>query len=242
MSKKIKITILDKHPIICSALSYFLGRENGLDVIGTYSNRDELIADNNQQAAEILILDYSLGDNNFDGVMLIKHLLFRAPTLKIIIFSDQESSAIVQEAISAGAKAYVGKSKSHEYLLEAIYSISSKDCVFLPPDLKQKISRFRQCKPRAKKNILNEELEVIEKLKLQSLSTREIEVIRCMLEGRNITEISIKFSRSRKTISAQKQSALRKLGISSNMELFLYRDFIMNDKTIPAPTDFNVND
>ncbi len=52
------------------------------------------------------------------------------------------------------------------------------------------------------------------------LSNREQEVIRCYLAGMTVSDIAKKFNRSLKTISAQKASAFRKLGVTSNNELF----------------------
>ena len=56
-----------------------------------------------------------------------------------------------------------------------------------------------------------------------ALTPREHEVLRCMLEGMSITAIARKFSRAVATISAQKHSALRKLGLRSTHELFRLR-------------------
>ncbi|MGF6590101.1 helix-turn-helix domain-containing protein [Pseudomonas sp. 2835] len=52
------------------------------------------------------------------------------------------------------------------------------------------------------------------------LSSREQEVIRCYLAGMTVSEIAKKFNRSLKTISTQKAAAFRKLGVTSNNELF----------------------
>lgn len=52
------------------------------------------------------------------------------------------------------------------------------------------------------------------------MTSREQEVIRCYLAGMTITEIAEKFNRSIKTISTQKTTAFRKLGVTSNNELF----------------------
>ncbi len=51
---------------------------------------------------------------------------------------------------------------------------------------------------------------------------KEQEVLRCFLDGMTVNSIAAKFSRSASTISTQKQSAYRKLGISSDSELFKF--------------------
>ncbi|MNH45250.1 Transcriptional regulatory protein RcsB [compost metagenome] len=58
------------------------------------------------------------------------------------------------------------------------------------------------------------------------MSAREREVIRCYLAGMTVTEIAEKFKRSIKTISSQKATAFRKLGVTSNNELFKIRHTI----------------
>lgn len=58
------------------------------------------------------------------------------------------------------------------------------------------------------------------------LSPREHEVLRFFLAGMSVSEIASKFFRSPKTISAQKQSAYRKLGIRNDAELFAVRNLI----------------
>gem|GEM_PF-3949252 len=54
------------------------------------------------------------------------------------------------------------------------------------------------------------------------LTLKEQEVLRCFLDGMSVNSIAAKFSRSASTISTQKQSAYRKLGIRSDCELFKF--------------------
>ncbi|KAF0855677.1 hypothetical protein Y788_11435 [Pantoea dispersa 625] len=58
---------------------------------------------------------------------------------------------------------------------------------------------------------------------LKMLSPKEQEVIRCFLAGMTVTDIAEKFARSLKTVSGQKQSALRKLGLKADHELFIIK-------------------
>lgn len=229
MKKKIKIAIIDKHPLICSALSYFLGREADLDVVGSYVDVENLTADKEFESMEVIIMEYSLGNKNLDGLMLIKRILKSSPDVKLIVYSENESIAIVREAIYAGARAYIGKSKGIETILKAIYFVNSNAGLFLPENLKKELIKSTTYNPLKFQSYSIQGFSTIDTLnRMNSLSTREVEVIRCMLEGRSVTEVSIKFSRSRKTISCQKLSAYRKLGIKSDVELFQYRDFIVN--------------
>ena len=52
-------------------------------------------------------------------------------------------------------------------------------------------------------------------------------MIRCFITGMTVTEIAEKFNRSLKTISGQKQSAIRKLGLKADHELFIIKDELL---------------
>ncbi|MGL4270873.1 MAG: helix-turn-helix domain-containing protein, partial [Pseudomonas paracarnis] len=54
------------------------------------------------------------------------------------------------------------------------------------------------------------------------LTPKEREVLRCFLDGMSVSSIAAKFSRSASTISTQKQSAYRKLGVRNDSELFKF--------------------
>ena len=75
-------------------------------------------------------------------------------------------------------------------------------------------------------NHIGDEQNRDEALRFVSLSAREQDVIRCYLTGMTITDIAEKFNRSIKTISSQKASAFRKLGVVSNNELFRIKHII----------------
>ena len=79
---------------------------------------------------------------------------------------------------------------------------------------------------------INENLDLSSKgnmyEKVKTLSPREVEVVRCFLDGLSVSQIAVKFKRSRKTVSGQKQSALKKLGLRSDSELFKYSHDLMS--------------
>lgn len=57
---------------------------------------------------------------------------------------------------------------------------------------------------------------------LEQLTPREVDVLRLYGSGLAVGEITIRLCRSKQTISAQKSSAMRKLGLDSNAGLFIY--------------------
>jgi DNA-binding NarL/FixJ family response regulator len=219
--KTIRVAVLDDHPLIRKALQYSLLTEEGISLVGLYGNRKEAIPSLREQEVDVLVLDYLLGDDEMDGLHLIKHLRSHYPRLKILVSSALESPAIVQLVLKAGVRGFVGKSQEQETLISGIRAVGAGRH-FLTSDMQFELDKFQESDKEMQSYIEPRPAGEGIKLLTRDLSPREIEVIRCYLDGMTIMQIAAKYSRSRKTISGQKQSALRKLGLRSDLELFKF--------------------
>ncbi|NWA63435.1 response regulator transcription factor [Pantoea sp. B9002] len=224
----IKVAILDDHPLIRKALHYSLEYELDLNLVGMYKNRQEITSALQNGEIDLLVLDYLLAEEDFDGLQLVKHFRLHYPKLKILVSSAIESPAVVNQVIKAGVMGFVGKSKEQEELIAAIRKVASGKR-YLSTDMQHELDMFNEpdadmypyIAPSVRPG--GKDIEIL----VRELTPREMEVIRCYLAGLNITQIAEKFNRSRKTISGQKQGALRKLGMKSDVELFRYQDLII---------------
>lgn len=220
----LRVAVVDDHPLIRKAVQYSLEYESDMVLTASCKSRDEIIPYLNRGEVDVLVLDYLLeGSKNMDGLQLVKHLILHYPTVKILLYSSVESAAVVQLVVKAGAKGFIGKSKELEELIEAIRYVAT-DKLFLTADMQHELDKFsvaeKSMRPFIPVRPEGAEAEVL----FRALSPREVEVIRCYLGGQSIAEIALKYNRSRKTISGQKQSALRKLGLSADVQLFKFKD------------------
>lgn len=215
----LRVAVLDDHSLIRLALNARLSREADLSVVGVFSGSAELISALRKVDVDLLVLDYQLHEDELDGLNLIRLLRKQYPHLLILISSSAEKPAIVNLAIGAGANGFLGKSQPVDDLLVAIRTIASGQ-MYLSTHMAFELD---------KKPVTGEELvTVIGAAALgdallvthAALSPKEREVLRCCLEGMKVSQIALKFMRSRKTISGQKQSAFRKMGIRTDVELF----------------------
>ncbi|WP_105102063.1 response regulator transcription factor [Microbulbifer pacificus] len=213
-NKKLRVAVLDDHPLMCQAISARLDREVDFDVCGVFDSSKELFSSISENCPDLLILDYMLSKDELDGLALIKRLHIRFPLMKLLISSSAEDSVTVRLAIKAGASGFVGKSQSPDELVAAVRKLW-KGNVYIPP---------WAVDANSQSSLAGNEGENL--LRLNDLSPRELEVLRCYVSGMTVTEIAKKYSRSCKTISTQKQSALNKLGIRSEAELFKFSHLI----------------
>lgn len=215
----LRVAILDDHAMIRKGFGFHIGSEHDLKLVAMYASSCELLAGLRSESVDVLVLDYSLQQDELDGLNLIRLLRIRHPEVRILVFSSAESLATISLALRAGARGFVGKSQEVEELLEAIRTVAGER-VYLAPDIALELGHVHAG---------HADDEVSRSVRVDSgsalvsnplLSPKEQEVLRCCLEGMSVSQIAHKFSRSRKTISGQKQSAFRKLGVSCDSELY----------------------
>jgi len=211
--KPIRIALLDDHAVVRHGLANTLAAETNFEVVGIYERSRDLIAGLATAPADLLLLDFSLSPDELDGVSLIRALRVKFPACQILILSSHHDPATVGLAMRVGARGVVGKGEDMTQLIKAIRKVAS-GAVYLSTDMTYRLAETVTSDTRKASD------EVPDALILAELTSREQEVIRCYLAGMTITEIAEKFNRSIKTISTQKTSAFRKLGVTSNNELF----------------------
>ncbi|MBZ6392450.1 MAG: response regulator transcription factor [Pantoea dispersa] len=222
MSKPtIRLAILDDHPIIRRSFQVVASNTEDICIVGNFGHSLELFDWLKKERCDVLMLDYILQSDEPDGLTLIKKLLSRHPKLKILLISSMESLAVIRTAFMLGVYGYIAKREDTTHYIQAIRSVASHQRYipdYILVELAQVPTRKRD------KTLQNGQQPFNKSMMSRLLTARETEVIRCFLDGMTIVEISAKLKRSRKTISGHKQAGLRKLGLTSDLELFKYRD------------------
>ncbi|KAF1039744.1 MAG: Transcriptional regulatory protein UhpA [Herbaspirillum frisingense] len=208
----VRIALLDDHAVVRYGFARRLAEEPDFQVVGIFATSRELMASLRTTPADLLIIDYALGSNDIDGLNLIRVLKVRFPRCKILVSSSHYNPATVALAMKAGARGFVGKSQELSELIQAV-RVVSVGRVHLSGFMAGELDAMMTAGAAAalRSDSLSEHA---------ALSPREREVLRCCLDGMTVTEIAEKFARSVKTISGQKQSAFRKLGVRNDNELF----------------------
>ena len=213
----VRIALLDDHAVVRYGLAGRLAEEPDLQVVGMFSSSKEMMAGLRRTPADILLIDYSLGSNDIDGLNLIRALRVHFPDSRILVSSSHYNPATIAMAMRAGARGFVGKSQELSELILAIRTVSVGR-VYINNAMEAELSSMNgrdQLLYQAGDEPVRDSL-----IGNTDLSPRERDVLRCCLEGMSVTQIAEKFARSVKTISGQKQSAFRKLGVRNDNELF----------------------
>jgi two-component system, NarL family, captular synthesis response regulator RcsB len=208
--RRIRVALLDDHPVVLYGLSAQLAQVPDMSMAGSFETSREMLAALARQEVDVLLMDYSLGATEIDGIGLLRMLRLRFPSLEILVLSGHANPATAALALRAGARGFVGKMRPMHEVLEAIRTVAARKR-YIDTTMAYQFDQ-------SQKNAVAEDAATgATMLATQaSLSTREREVLRCVLDGMAVTAIAAKFSRSVNTISTQKQAAYRKLGIRSS--------------------------
>lgn len=215
--KRLRIALLDDHAVVRHGLVTGLQAETDFSLVGVYGKSRDAIAGLSETPADLLLLDFELGAGELDGVSLIRALRVKFPACHILVLSSHHEPATVALALRVGARGFVGKEEDMAKVLNAIRTVANGE-VYLSDEMSYRMAEASTTPSNSEDVDSKENL-----LQSAALTARESEVIRCYLAGMTVSEIAEKFNRSIKTISTQKASAFRKLGVTSNNGLFKIR-------------------
>lgn len=213
------VMLLDDHEMVRQGIELGLGKEDDLEVVGSFGTGRELLQALAQQPADVVVMDFILGPSDIDGLSLIKTLSRRFKSCKPIVLCSHYTPATVSLALKAGSWGVLGKTQKLTELITAIRTVA-QGRVYVQPCM---LSALQGMPPVTDVANMKSKMEMSAPLRLNAcLTPKEQEVLRCFLDGMSVSSIAAKFSRSASTISTQKQSAYRKLGIKTDSELFKF--------------------
>lgn len=213
------VMLLDDHEMVRQGIELGLSKEADLDVIGSFGTGRELLEALAVQPADVVVMDFALGPSGIDGLSLIQVLIRRFSQCRPIVVTSHYTPATISLALKAGSWGVLGKTQKLTELITAIRTVA-QGRIYLEPCMLPPLQGMQSALEADK---MKSKAAFSAPLQLNTcLTPKEQEVLRCFLDGMSVNSIAAKFSRSASTISTQKQSAYRKLGIRSDSELFKF--------------------
>lgn len=197
----IRILLADDHAIVREGYRSLLSKQPGMQVVAEAGDGVQAYQLFKSCRPDLVITDLSLP--GVSGLELIAKIKQRDSGAKMLVFSMHHNSAFAVQACRAGALGYVTKSSEPEVLLRAIAEVAAGRPV-LSPDIAQALALEK----------LGHERQVLE-----SLTVREFEILRLLVEARPVEEIARILNISSKTVSNCHYLIKRKLNVNSDIEL-----------------------
>jgi len=205
IKSKIRVLLVDDHPLVLAGVRSFLLRSDRFDVVGEASSGSEAIMKAKETSPDVVVMDISMPGMN--GLEATKCLRATCPHAKVLILTVHDKNEFVREMIQAGARGYVRKNTNPGDLTVAIECVHRGE-VFFMPDVAQAF--FKEYVLSAGK---------MEDPSAKQLSKREHEVLSLIVEGLANKEIADRLQLSVRTAEKHRQRIMEKLGIHRATEL-----------------------
>lgn len=199
----IEVLLADDHSIVRAGLRRIIEDAGDIQVIAEAADGREAIRKAHETLPDVAVIDISMP--GIDGLEVIVQLHAHFPELPILILTMHEEEQYVVRAIGAGAKGYVTKRSAPEELVEAIRKVNAGGRFLSDTAAESLAERLA----KGTKNLSP----------LDSLSTREIQVLRCLALGQTNREIAEAYCLSVKTVDTYRSRVLNKLNLRNNADL-----------------------
>lgn len=201
----IKVLIVDDHAMVRMGISTYLQVEPDIKVIGTAENGREAVEKAQSLKPDVILMDLVMPEMN--GVEASKKILKNNPKQKIIILTSFIDDELVYPAIRAGATSYILKTGSAEEIIDAIHKAIIGKSVF-EDEVADKIKKNPD--------------KVKEQELFETLTNRELEVLRLIGQGKTNKEIGDELYISLKTVKTHVSNILNKLNVQDRTQATIY--------------------
>ncbi|UQO37177.1 response regulator [Burkholderia cepacia] len=202
----VRVMVADDHPASALGMSQAMQGNSTIKLVGAVSNSTDLVTALDAQPSDVLVLDYVMPGGKYgDGLVLLSFLQRRYPALRIVTITMIDNPSVLRAIQKQGVHCILSKSDALSHLIGAVHA-AYVGANYMSPFVKQ-LLQDGDAMPVAR-----------------ALTTREIEVVRLFGAGYTVGEIATQLHRSKQTISSQKSSAMKKLGIVRDADLIRYAD------------------
>jgi DNA-binding NarL/FixJ family response regulator len=197
------VLLADDHLIVRQGLKVLLERE-GFDVVGEACDGREAVRLAQELSPDIALLDLSMPLLN--GVDAGRAILQTSPKTKVVLLTMHTENHYVLDALRAGIKGYVLKTKAAEELVQAIQEVSLGK-LYLTPGVSEVVVQAYLAKTD---------------LPPEPLSLREREVLQLIAEGKTTKEVAVVLGISVKTAESHRTRMMEKLNVHETASLVRY--------------------
>lgn len=201
----IRVLIADDHVLIRSGLRYFLNEVPDIHVVAMAEDGNQVLDCLRIQPVDLLLLD--LGMPGLNGEALISRICAVYPRVPMLVLSAHDEPIVAQRAIRAGAAGFISKSIALPDLVMAVRDVAAGG---------------RYIETAIALRIAQEHASIKPRPPLERLTGREFQIMRLLVEGMSVKNISDQLMISNKTVSTHKARLMGKMGFLCTGDIVKY--------------------
>ena len=203
--KKLKILVIDSNPIIYIGLKSIFKNSLMFEVSSYAENEENINEILNNVKIDLIISDVNYGEGNVNN--LLKKFKKNKTEIPIIIFTSESNESKSIDFLKSGASGFITKNLRKRSIRNIIQDISFS--IYGNKEL----NKFTRLKNRFNFDYNTE--------KLNSLSKRELQVLKLFFRGKRNIEISKKLNINQKTVNTYITRVMKKLEVNSKTDLYI---------------------
>ena len=199
---RMRILVADDHEVVRKGIRTLLENRSQWEICGEASTGRDAVAKTTRVKPDVVLLDITMPD--LSGLEAIPEILKAHPQTKILVLTMHDSGRMASTVLAAGASGLVLKSDAAHDLILALEALS-KNKLFLSPQVtKILVNEIRQNQAAPSPD---------------SLTSREIEVLNCLANGKSNKEVAARLGISPRTVDAHRAHIMDKLHVRTLSEL-----------------------
>jgi DNA-binding NarL/FixJ family response regulator len=203
----IRVLLCDDQALVRSGFRMILDAREDIEVVGEAEDGSKGIELAQQLDPDVILMDVRMP--NLDGVEATRLLVARGVRARIVILTTFDLDVYVYEAIRAGASGFLLKDVQPAQLVDAIRVVAAGEALLAPSVTRRLLDRFAYTLPGD---------ETKAPPSLESLTERELEVLKLLAGGLSNAELAETLFLSETTVKSHISSVLRKLDLRDRVQ------------------------
>lgn len=196
----IRVLIVDDHPVVRTGIRNMLDPAKGISVVGEASTGSEALKMIESLQPAVVLLDMKLPD--MSGIEVIKQIYEKKSTSRVLGLSSYDDREFISQLLNYGASGYLLKEEVPEYIIEAVRGVAHGEAGWVSRKVAAMLSQ----------------IFLKDKEGGTDLTTRELEVLRLVVDGKTNDQIGVSLGISVKTVENHLHAIFRKMGVISRVE------------------------
>ena len=199
----ISIALLDPHPVVHKGFKSLFKKANHITVVKMFTKSDDLFDFLNENDLDALVLEMDLGGDS--TVRIIKKIKKEFPEIAMIIFTALTQTIYGISLLKAGAAGFLSKEIEGKVMIEAV----------------EKVVQYGYHITSNFANGINNNIDLSRpRNAYETLSAREVEVFKLLIEGKKNIQIAECLHINQKTVNTYKTRLMKKLEVEDPVDLF----------------------
>ncbi len=203
----IRLLIADDHTLVRESLAQILGYEDDIEIVGLACDGNEAVSMAASLQPHVALIDLHMP--GVDGLEATRRIRTLSPNTHIALLTGLDSEEALFQGLLAGAEAYVLKESGRPELLKAIRRLYDGDTHFGGESLRRLVGEIRR---------LNQHSVRYDVPPPATLSDREREVLKFVVQGRSNKEIARRIGVEISTVKSHLHNAFEKIGVQDRTQ------------------------